>query len=107
MSRLSTDGSALFEKLDESCVYKPKIPHSIAAQTTWTDHVIDVVQQVPYGLGQAVHYWEPAWLNNTSLESDCNDAILFTPDYSNWLETVGYSRSSADLFKVRTYGNVD
>jgi arabinogalactan endo-1,4-beta-galactosidase len=81
---------------------EPEIPYSIAGQTTWTDDVISIVQQVPYGLGQGVHYWEPAWLNNTSLGSDCNDAILFDADYSNWPQTVGYSRSSVDMFRVRT-----
>jgi arabinogalactan endo-1,4-beta-galactosidase len=57
------------------------------------------VRAVPYGLGRGVHYWEPAWLNNTSLGSDCNDAILFEPDYSGWPVTVGYSRKSVNLFK--------
>jgi arabinogalactan endo-1,4-beta-galactosidase len=81
---------------------EPEIPYSIAGQTEWTDDVISIVQQIPYGLGQGVHYWEPAWLNNTSLGSDCNDAILFQADYSSWPQTVGYSRSSVDMFKVRT-----
>lgn len=53
-----------------------EIPHSIAGQTEWTDDVISIVQQVPYGLDQGVHYWEPAWLNSTSLGSACSDAIL-------------------------------
>jgi len=48
------------------------------------------------------HVWEPAWLNNTSLGSDCEDAILFTPDYSNPQQTVGYSRSSVNMFNVRS-----
>jgi arabinogalactan endo-1,4-beta-galactosidase len=80
---------------------EPEIPYSIAGQTSWTDDVISIVQQVPYGLGQGVHYWEPAWLNNTSLGSDCNDAILFTADYSNLTEPVGYSRSSVGMFRVK------
>jgi hypothetical protein len=46
-----------------------------------------------------VHYWEPAWLNNTSLGSACNDAILFTADYSDPAHTVGYSRPSVNMFK--------
>ncbi|PSS20070.1 glycoside hydrolase family 53 protein [Amorphotheca resinae ATCC 22711] len=80
---------------------EPEIPYSIAGQTSWTDDVISIVQQVPYGLGQGIHYWEPAWLNNTSLGSDCNDAILFTADYSNLTEPVGYSRSSVGMFRVK------
>lgn len=81
---------------------EPEIPYSVAGQTTWTDDVISIVKQVPYGLGQGVHYWEPGWLNNTSLGSDCNDAILFTADYSEYPTTVGYSRSSVNIFKIRT-----
>jgi len=81
---------------------EPEIPYSVAGQTTWTDDVISIVQQVPFGLGRGVWYWEPAWLNNTSLGSDCEDAILFSSDYSNPEQTVGYSRSSVDMFKVRT-----
>lgn len=81
---------------------EPEIPYDVAGQTIWTDDVISVVQQVPYGLGRGVHYWEPAWLNNTSLGSACDDAILFSPDYSNPEQYVGYSRSSVDMFKVRT-----
>jgi arabinogalactan endo-1,4-beta-galactosidase len=81
---------------------EPAITYSIAGQTIWTDDVIKVVQQVPFGLGRGVHYWEPAWLNNTSLGSNCSDAILFTADYSNPAQTVGYSRTSVDLFRVRT-----
>tara|TARA_R110002033_G_scaffold108928_1_gene155096 strand:+ start:301 stop:468 length:168 start_codon:yes stop_codon:yes gene_type:complete len=37
--------------------------------------------------------------NSTSLGSDCNDAILFTPDYSNFPEMVGYSRKSVNIFR--------
>jgi len=81
---------------------EPGIPYSIAGQTIWTDDVISVVRQVPFGLGRGVHYWEPAWLNNTSLGSNCSDAILFQADYSNPSHTVGYSRSSVDMFRVRT-----
>ena len=79
---------------------EPEIPYSVQGQTTWTDDVISIVQQVPNGLGRGVHYWEPAWLNNTSLGSDCNDAILFSPDYSDPEHTVGYSRASVNMFKV-------
>lgn len=78
---------------------EPEIPYSIPGQIEWTDDVISIVKAVPRGLGQGVHYWEPAWLNNTSLGSDCNDCILFTPDYSNFPATVGYSRKSVNLFK--------
>ncbi|TEY39881.1 hypothetical protein BOTCAL_0448g00070 [Botryotinia calthae] len=78
---------------------EPKIPYTVAGQLEWSEDVISVVRNVPHGLGRGVHYWEPAWLNNTSLGSDCNDAILFAPDYSAWPTTVGYSRKSVALFK--------
>ncbi|KAK6594086.1 glycosyl hydrolase family 53 [Botrytis cinerea] len=78
---------------------EPEIPYTVAGQLEWTEDVISVVRNVPHGLGRGVHYWEPAWLNNTSLGSDCNDAILFAPDYSAWPTTVGYSRKSVALFK--------
>jgi arabinogalactan endo-1,4-beta-galactosidase len=78
---------------------EPEIPYSIEGQTIWTEDVINIVKQIPYGLGRGVHYWEPAWLNNTSLGSACNDAILFDADYSNWPQTVGYSRTSVNFFK--------
>lgn len=78
---------------------EPEIPYSVDGQLTWTEDVISIVKQVPNGLGQGVHYWEPAWLNNTGLGSACNDAILFTPDYSNFPQTVGYSRESVNIYK--------
>jgi arabinogalactan endo-1,4-beta-galactosidase len=52
---------------------EPEIPYNIQGQTTWVDDVIKTIKGVPYGLGRGVHYWELAWLNNTSLGSDCND----------------------------------
>jgi len=73
--------------------------YSVDGQLIWVNEVIDIVKEVPNGLGQGVHYWEPAWLNNTSLGSNCTDTILFSTDYSNWPQTVGYSRKSANMFK--------
>lgn len=61
--------------------------------------MVRVVKDVPYGLGRGVHYWEPAWLNNTSLGSACEDATLFAAEYSGYPLTVGYSRSSVNFFK--------
>lgn len=77
---------------------EPEIPYSVAGQIEWMKDVIQIVKEVPNGLGQGVWYWEPAWLNNTSLGSDCNDALLFDPDYSAWPLTVGYSRRSVDVY---------
>jgi len=81
---------------------EPEIPYDVAGQTIWTDDIISIVQQVPFGLGRGVMYWEPAWLNNTSLGSACDDAILFSADYTNPEQTVGYSRTSVDMFNVKS-----
>jgi arabinogalactan endo-1,4-beta-galactosidase len=80
---------------------EPSIPYNIEGQSIWVDGIVEIVKQVPDGLGQGVHYWEPTWLNNTSLGSDCEDAILFTPDYSNYHKMVGYSRRSVNMFEGR------
>ncbi|ORY65994.1 family 53 glycosyl hydrolase [Pseudomassariella vexata] len=78
---------------------EPEIQFNVKGQIEWMGKVIDIVKNVPRGLGQGVFYWEPAWLNNTSLGSNCTDALLFEPDFSNWPETVGYSRESVNFFK--------
>jgi len=101
---------------------EPEIGYSVGGQLIWVKKVIEIVREIPFGLGQGVcdpapnfcrffllglltsnptqvHYWEPAWLNNTSLGSACNDAILFDPDYSNPVQYVGYSRPSVNMFK--------
>ncbi|TDZ72085.1 putative arabinogalactan endo-beta-1,4-galactanase A [Colletotrichum trifolii] len=77
---------------------EPGIPYNVEGQIEWTKEVLKIVREAPKGLGQGLWYWEPAWLNNTSLGSDCNDAILFEPDYSDWPRTVGYSRESVNLY---------
>ncbi|KAI0136442.1 family 53 glycosyl hydrolase [Xylariales sp. AK1849] len=78
---------------------EPEIPYNVDGQIEWMGKVIDVVEQVPRGLGQGVWYWEPAWLNLTSLGSNCTDVLLFEPDYSQWPNTTGYSRKSVNVFK--------
>ncbi|KAL1850684.1 hypothetical protein Daus18300_012827 [Diaporthe australafricana] len=77
---------------------EPEIPYDVGGQIEWMREVVQVVREVPRGLGQGVWYWEPAWLNNTSLGSACEDAILFRPDYSAYPKTVGYSRPSVDFY---------
>lgn len=77
---------------------EPEIPYNVDGQIEWMREVVSVVREVPGGLGRGVWYWEPAWLNNTSLGSACEDAILFRPDYSAWPKTVGYSRPSTDFY---------
>jgi arabinogalactan endo-1,4-beta-galactosidase len=68
------------------------VPISAAGQTEW-------VEGVAKGLGAGVWYWEPSWLNNTGLGSNCTDAILFDGDYSDYpTSVVGYSRSSVNMY---------
>jgi len=77
---------------------EPNVPVSAAGQTDWVEDIATIVKGIPYGLGHGVHYWEPAWLNSTSLGSSCEDAILFEADFSQWPKMIGYSRSSVDMF---------
>ncbi|GKT50563.1 putative argininosuccinate lyase [Colletotrichum spaethianum] len=77
---------------------EPSIPYSVAGQIEWMAEVLRIVREAPRGLGRGLWYWEPAFLNNTSLGSDCNDAIFFEADYSDWPKTVGYSRESVNVF---------
>ena len=78
---------------------EPDISISVAGQIQWVQGVIDVMKGVPQQLGQGVWYWEPAFLNNTSLGSNCSDAILFDVDWSDWPDSiVGYSRDSISMF---------
>ena len=85
--------------LDGGALSDPAVPVSAAGQTEWVDDIVGVVKGVPDGLGAGVWYWEPAWLNNTGLGSNCSDAILFAGDYSNYpASVVGYSRSSVDMY---------
>ncbi|KAK1996108.1 family 53 glycosyl hydrolase [Colletotrichum falcatum] len=74
------------------------IPYSVAGQVEWVAEVLRIVRAAPRGLGRGLWYWEPAWLENTSLGSACNDAILFEADYSGWPRTMGYSRESVNIF---------
>lgn len=77
--------------------------------------MLDVVRAVNGGWGQGLNYWEPTWINNTSLGSPCQvrvldvqlmtsllillqDNVLFEGDWSKWPdEIVGYSRPSVDI----------
>ncbi|EIW76189.1 glycoside hydrolase family 53 protein [Coniophora puteana RWD-64-598 SS2] len=77
---------------------EPQIPYNVSGQLEWVQDVVSLVKnEVPNGLGQGVWYWEPAFENDTSLGSDCNDATLFAPVYSG-SDTTSYSRASVDMF---------
>ena len=78
---------------------EPNIPISVEGQIQWTRDIIDVVKQVPRGLGRGINYWEPAWLNNTGLGSSCQDAILFSVDWDEFPKVTAYSRESVNMFK--------
>ncbi|TKX21049.1 putative arabinogalactan endo-beta-1,4-galactanase A [Elsinoe australis] len=74
------------------------IPRSIDGQRQWVKKMLDVVRAVNGGWGQGLNYWEPTWINNTSLGSPCQDNVLFEGDWSKWPEEiVGYSRPSVDI----------
>lgn len=97
---METDWPALCDGPTAPELSNTNIPISPEGQTEWVREIVKVVKAVPNGLGQGVNYWEPAWLNNTSLGSSCQDAILFDADWSGWPDViVGYSRSSVNIFK--------
>jgi arabinogalactan endo-1,4-beta-galactosidase len=67
-------------------------------QVEWARDLVGVVKGLPGGLGQGVNYWEPAWLNLTSLGGACQDAILFDTDWSQWPKLLAYSRPSVGMY---------
>ncbi|KAK5133553.1 hypothetical protein LTR08_007592 [Meristemomyces frigidus] len=95
---VETDWPAICTGADAPELSEPSIPASIPGQIEWVHDIISVVKQVPKGLGQGVNYWEPVWLNNTGLGSACEDAILFSADWSQYPKVVGYSRNSVNMF---------
>ncbi|KAK5710474.1 hypothetical protein LTR17_018830 [Elasticomyces elasticus] len=99
MQVVETDWPNLCDGPDAPELSEPSVPVSVAGQTQWVHDIIDVVKGVPKNLGQGVHYWEPAWLNNTGLGSACNSAILFAPDWSQYPKVTGYSQDSVNMFK--------
>lgn len=74
------------------------VPVSAAGQAEWTSGIESVLEGVPDSLGQGLFYFEPAYINNTALSSDCDDVILFDVDWSTWPETKVTARSSASMF---------
>ncbi|KAK4540453.1 hypothetical protein LTR36_009199 [Oleoguttula mirabilis] len=96
---VETDWPDICNGTDAPALSEPSIPISVSGQTEWVHDIVDVVKQVPGGLGQGVNYWEPAWLNNTGLGSACEDTILFSADWSHWPNVTGFSRASTNMFK--------
>ena len=96
---VETDWPAVCEGVGAPALSEVAVPVSVKGQTQWMRDIIEVVKAVPRGFGQGVSYWEPAWVNNTGLGSACQDAILFSTDWSRWPEAiVSYSRSSVNMF---------
>lgn len=96
---VETDWPAICDGEDAPELSDTTVPISPAGQTEWVRDIVGVVKNVPGGYGQGVNYWEPTWLNNTGLGSACQDAILFSGDWSGWpSKIIGYSRSSVDMF---------
>ncbi|PPJ58161.1 hypothetical protein CBER1_02627 [Cercospora berteroae] len=96
---VETDWPAICTGEGVPTLSEPSIPASVDGQLEWVGKVIDVVKEIPRGLGQGIHYWEPAWLNNTGLGSACQDAILFDADWSTFPNVTAYSRKSVNMFK--------
>ena len=96
---VETDWPAICTGADAPELSEPSIPASVPGQVQWVKDIVNVVKQVPRGLGQGVNYWEPAWLNNTGLGSACQDAILFDADWSHYPNVTAYSRESVNVFK--------
>lgn len=67
-------------------------------QTEFIKRVKNVVRGVPNGLGRGVWYWEPAYVSNIALGSQCDDLVLFSIDNTNSTSPVSYSRSSVDMY---------
>ncbi|KAI5199955.1 glycosyl hydrolase 53 [Aureobasidium subglaciale] len=99
---VETDWPAICDGATAPELSDTSVPISPAGQTEWVRDIVSVVKNVAGGWGKGVNYWEPTWLNNTGLGSACQDAILFSADWSGWPnKIIGYSRSSVDMFAGR------
>ncbi|KAL9086626.1 MAG: hypothetical protein Q9165_007069 [Trypethelium subeluteriae] len=96
---VETDWPEQCNGTDAPALSEPDIPVSVQGQIQWVHDIRSVVDQVPNGLGRGVNYWEPAWLNNTGLGSACEDAILFSTDWSQYPKAIAYSRQSVNLYR--------
>ncbi|KAI9661879.1 MAG: hypothetical protein M1821_009118 [Bathelium mastoideum] len=71
-------------------------PVSAAGQTEWVQEIITTVQGVKNGAG--VFYWEPGFINDTSLGSSCSSAILFDVNWNDWPKTQATALSSVNMY---------
>ncbi|KAI5782568.1 family 53 glycosyl hydrolase [Geopyxis carbonaria] len=51
-------------------------------QKAWVERLGEIVAAVDGGKGLGVMYWEPAWIDNQSLGSPCEDNTMFTGTWS-------------------------
>ncbi|OJD36414.1 arabinogalactan endo-beta-galactosidase [Diplodia corticola] len=65
-------------------------------QVDWVGAVVDVLNNVPDGLGAGVFYWEGGFINNTALGSDCDDNILFDVNWGG--SPAATARSSVNMY---------
>ncbi|KAF2102478.1 glycosyl hydrolase 53 [Rhizodiscina lignyota] len=75
------------------------VPLGVQGQLDWMAEITKIVRSLPNGLGQGTFYWEPAWLNSTSLGGACPDSLLFDQDWSDLAHPVGISRKSVEMFR--------
>ncbi|PNS14705.1 hypothetical protein CAC42_1727 [Sphaceloma murrayae] len=67
-------------------------------QSQWVRDVVKTVQGTANGLGAGVFYFEPGFVNNTSLGSPCQSATLFQADWKTWPNTQAKAFSSVNMF---------
>lgn len=83
-----------------SITLSESITASKAGQIKWMSELISTFEAIPSSKGAGIVWWEPAWLNNTSLGSDCTDSLLFEADWSAWPKVSGTARSSIKLVLI-------
>ncbi|KAL1645157.1 hypothetical protein SLS58_003862 [Diplodia intermedia] len=71
-------------------------PVDARGQADWVGAVVDVLDNVPGGLGAGVFYWEPGFVNNTALGSDCDDNVLFDVNWDGGAAAT--ARSSVNMY---------
>ncbi|KAF4552526.1 putative glycosyl hydrolase family 53 protein 4 [Elsinoe fawcettii] len=79
-------------------VLSERYPWGTAGQVQWVQATVKTLQAVPNGLGAGLFYWEPGFVNNTSLGSGCDEATLFWADWSTWPNTKATAMSSVNIF---------
>ncbi|KAK7527102.1 family 53 glycosyl hydrolase [Phyllosticta citriasiana] len=71
-------------------------PVSAVGQTQWVQAIVEKLQAVSNGAG--IYYWEPGFINNTGLGSDCDSAITFDVNWDDWPTTYATALSSVSMY---------